>query len=50
VTCGITGPHSARPSIADKDEAAGSSPARPTISALTCGNVVRYLIRLRLLP
>jgi hypothetical protein len=30
VTWGNAGPHSAEPSIPDKDEAAGSSPARPT--------------------
>ena len=30
VTCENAGPHSAQPLIAEKDEAAGSSPARPT--------------------
>jgi hypothetical protein len=33
VTCGKGGPHSGSRYFADKDEAAGSSPARPTTSA-----------------
>ena len=37
-TCKNAGLHSGEPSIADKDEAAGSSPARPTKLFLTSGN------------
>ena len=33
----------------DKDEGAGSSPARPTVPALTCGNVGSRSLRRRLL-
>jgi hypothetical protein len=33
--------------FSDQDEAAGSSPARPTIMVLTCGNSPRYLLRPR---
>jgi hypothetical protein len=35
---GNSGPHGAHLKIADKDEAAGSSPARPTTPGLTWGN------------
>jgi hypothetical protein len=41
VTWGKGGPHSGYRHLADKDEAAGSSPARPTIPGLTCGNACR---------
>ena len=37
-TCKNAGLHSGKRVIADKDEAAGSSPARPTTPELTCGN------------
>jgi hypothetical protein len=37
-TWGKAGPHGAHLKIADKDEAAGSSPARPTKAASTSGN------------
>jgi hypothetical protein len=40
-TCENAGLHSGEPPIADKDEAAGSSPARPTTPQLTCGNARR---------
>ena len=38
MTCKNAGLHSGKRVIADKDEAAGSSPARPTIPGLTCAN------------
>jgi len=41
------GPHSAEPSIADKDEAAGSSPARPTTLGLTWANARPLSLRSR---
>jgi hypothetical protein len=37
-TCAKGRPHSGYRHLADKDEGAGSSPARPTTSGLTCGN------------
>ena len=40
-TCKNAGLHSGEPSIADKDEAAGSSPARPTTHGLSCRNARR---------
>jgi hypothetical protein len=43
-TCKNVGLHSGEPSIADKDEAAGSSPARPTTPGLTCGNARPWLL------
>jgi hypothetical protein len=39
-TWGNGGPHSAEPSIPDKDEAAGSSPARPTTPRLPAETLV----------
>ena len=35
-------PHSGYRHLADKDEAAGSSPARPTTPLLSCGNAHRW--------
>jgi hypothetical protein len=43
VTWENAGPHSAEPSIADKDEVGGSSPPRPTIRPLTSGNAAQSL-------
>jgi hypothetical protein len=37
-TCKNAGLHSGKRVIADKDEGAGSSPARPTTPGLTCAN------------
>jgi hypothetical protein len=50
VTWQYTGLHGAQPGIADKDEAAGSSPARPTILALTCVNALPRSTLIVLLP
>jgi hypothetical protein len=42
MTCTNAGLHSGKPPIADKDEAAGSSPARPTTPGLNCRNAHRW--------
>ena len=46
--CGKGGPHSGYRQFADQDEGGGSSPPRPTISALTRGNACHWYSRAKL--
>jgi hypothetical protein len=46
-TCKNAGLHSGEPSIADKDEAAGSSPARPTNWPVTSGNAGHRILQVQ---
>jgi hypothetical protein len=48
VTWGKSGPHSGYRHLADKDEGAGSSPARPTNRPVTSGNAGPLRLRRRL--